>query len=62
MRLGLYLYPYPYMTICTIPLGLHHLPAGKQQEELHRGVSRFDRVNLTVFIRDPKVWCTCERI
>lgn len=54
MRLGLYLHPYPYMTVCFIPLGLHNLLARKQQEEFHRDVSRFDRVNLTLVLRDPQ--------
>lgn len=39
------------MTMCIIPLGIHHLPARKQQEELHKGLGSFDWVSLTLALK-----------
>lgn len=39
------------MTMCIIPLGIHHLPARKQQEQLHNRVDRFDWLNLTLALK-----------
>lgn len=45
------LHPYPFMTMCIIPLGINHLPARKQHKELHKGVGSFDWVNLTLALK-----------